>query len=188
MRLATYLAILAAIASFALFAAALNSGSETLPPNHQGDYISIERGPPPSTPWASMTHDGRAVGGIPPAGSGHFVPTPVPPTPTVAPPAPTAEPEYIPPPSETERVETPAYAGDWQSAVCSMPWSCEEALYIIQRESGGNQWAVNSSSGACGLFQLLPCPGTDIAIQIAGAYAKWLDGGGSFHRHWYAFW
>ena len=38
-------------------------------------------------------------------------------------------------------------------------------LYIIERESGGNPGAINSSSGACGLTQLYPCYGG----------AAWLD-------------
>lgn len=29
--------------------------------------------------------------------------------------------------------------------------------WIISKESGGNKYAINASSGACGLFQALPC-------------------------------
>jgi hypothetical protein len=39
------------------------------------------------------------------------------------------------------------YSGTGSSA---MDW-------IVQKESGGNPYAINSSSGACGLFQALPC-------------------------------
>jgi hypothetical protein len=82
----------------------------------------------------------------------------------------------------------PAPSGDWQIAVCSLAWSCSEALYVIAHESGGNMWATNPSSGACGLFQLLPCPGYDLQTQLAGAWAKYVDGGYSFWRHWFQWW
>lgn len=41
--------------------------------------------------------------------------------------------------------------------------------WIIQHESGGNPNNVNSSSGACGLFQKVPCnvPLGDVAAQMA---------------------
>lgn len=118
------------------------------------------------------------------------------PTPTISSdavaeiPVPQATPEPVAPAPEPQPVEQApqeTYYGDWRDAVCSYPWSCSEALYIIERESGGNPEAWNPS-GACGLFQLLPCPGYDLYTQLEGAYAKWLDGGGSFQRHWYNHW
>lgn len=41
--------------------------------------------------------------------------------------------------------------------------------WIIQHESGGDPYAVNPSSGACGLFQRLPCSVSlgDVASQMA---------------------
>jgi hypothetical protein len=47
---------------------------------------------------------------------------------------------------------------------------------IAARESGFNAHAINLSSGACGLWQLYPCPGLqalDPATNAALAYAKW---------------
>jgi hypothetical protein len=52
-------------------------------------------------------------------------------------------------------------------------------LYIIDRESGGDPNAVNSSSGACGLTQLYPCPpgGLDPMTNLRYAYQKYLASG-----------
>jgi len=58
-------------------------------------------------------------------------------------------------------------------------------LYIIDRESGGNPNAINSSSGACGLTQLYPCyggsawldPMTNLRLALqkyqASGFAPW---------------
>ncbi len=82
--------------------------------------------------------------------------------------------------------------------VCAK-WGCDQWTYvdyIVNRESGWNPNALNASSGACGLFQALPCSkmgGTDINTQLnwgmgyiagrygtpAGAYAFWQS------HHWY---
>jgi hypothetical protein len=45
--------------------------------------------------------------------------------------------------------------------------------WIIQHESGGNPNAVNPSSGACGLFQRLPCtvPLGNVEVQMADGLA-----------------
>lgn len=45
--------------------------------------------------------------------------------------------------------------------------------WIIQHESGGNPNAVNASSGACGLFQRLPCdvPLGNVVAQMADGLA-----------------
>ena len=51
---------------------------------------------------------------------------------------------------------------------------------IAYRESHYNAHAVNLSSGACGLWQLYPCPGIaylDPATNAAGAYAKYRASG-----------
>jgi len=51
---------------------------------------------------------------------------------------------------------------------------------IAFRESRWDAHAVNRSSGACGLWQLYPCPGEgalDPAANAAGAYAKWKEAG-----------
>ena len=82
--------------------------------------------------------------------------------------------------------------------VCAK-WGCDQWTYvdyIVNRESGWNPNALNRSSGACGLFQALPCSkmgGTDINNQLnwgmgyianrygtpANAYSFWLA------HHWY---
>lgn len=51
---------------------------------------------------------------------------------------------------------------------------------IAYRESRFNPGAVNSSSGACGLWQLYPCPGSAAFTpsgNAAGAYAKYQASG-----------
>jgi hypothetical protein len=51
---------------------------------------------------------------------------------------------------------------------------------IAWRESGFNPGAVNPSSGACGLWQMFPCPGPEAlnpATNAAMAYAKYAASG-----------
>jgi soluble lytic murein transglycosylase-like protein len=51
---------------------------------------------------------------------------------------------------------------------------------IAARESGFNPGAINSSSGACGLWQMYPCPGSEAlnpATNAAMAYAKYAASG-----------
>lgn len=53
-------------------------------------------------------------------------------------------------------------------------------VVIAYRESHYCPGAVNSSSGACGLWQMYPCPGThalDPATNAAMAYAKYVGSG-----------
>ena len=80
--------------------------------------------------------------------------------------------------------------------ICSYPWPCEEALYVSGMESGLDPNVFNhQGSGACGLFQLLPCACLGVECNVGNAYAKWEDqdliqdnGIGGFERHWYRFW
>lgn len=124
--------------------------------------------------------------------------------------APSARATYIPPtPSPTPSptpTATPAPAGrvtaaasapdDIRAIICSYPWPCEEALFVAGAESGMNPDVWNhQGSGACGLFQLLPCQCIDVECNVERAYAKWDDGDGiigngqgNFERHWYRFW
>lgn len=56
---------------------------------------------------------------------------------------------------------------------------------IAFRESRFNPGAVNSSSGACGLWQMYPCPGPEAlnpATNAAMAYYKFTHGG--LCQHW----
>ena len=62
----------------------------------------------------------------------------------------------------TSSVNTPkAYAMDNLTNDPNVAW-------IIAKESGGNPYAINKSSGACGLFQKLPCnvPLGDVEAQM----------------------
>lgn len=65
-------------------------------------------------------------------------------------------------------------AGFPESAIPTM-------LYYSHRESGNNPRAINSSSGACGLFQLYPCYGgsawLDPATNARMAYSKYQASG-----------
>jgi len=77
---------------------------------------------------------------------------------------------------------------DW---ILSKDWSRTEAEYVADHEGGWDLCQFNTQgSGACGWFQILPCPqyGLTPQGQIEAAYNKWLDGGGSFERHWFRFW
>lgn len=73
----------------------------------------------------------------------------------------------------------------------SVNWNIDEAHYVARHEGGNDLCQFNTTgSGACGWFQLLTCPpaGLTPESQISNAYAKWIDGGGSFERHWYQWW
>ena len=159
---------------------------------------------PTATPWASMLLRGTVTITNP---HGHVgLPATFTPTPTVTPtplPTWTPEPTWTPLPVYPTWTPEPAYVapapassaggggGDWQSIVCSYGWSCSEALYVISHESGGNPNATNPSSGACGLWQLYPCPagGYDVATATAIAWGKYTAcGGGSFECAWYRWW
>lgn len=101
-----------------------------------------------------------------------------------------AKPAIVQPVGDVKQI---AYA-----MVCAK-WGCDQwnyVDYIVGRESGWNPNALNASSGACGLFQALPCSkmgGMEIQNQLnwglgyiagrygtpAGAYAFWQS------HHWY---
>lgn len=97
-------------------------------------------------------------------------------------------------PAKTQ-AQAPMGSGDIASAICALPWPCQEALYVANHESG-IRWVFNlAGSGACGPFQTLPCVGMvvegsgDIDAHLAEAYRKWKAcSGGSFQCHWYNWW
>lgn len=191
------LLLLAALTAGAIGAFILTAASdEQPPPNHAPGVVLQDFYHPSATPWASLLTDDRVEnppGAVIPFTAPTHTPTPTPtPSPTATP-QPTWTPiPYVPPPTEVPAAyEPPAPSGsDWQSIVCSYGWSCSEALNVIAHESGGNPQAVNPSSGACGLWQLYPCPpgGFDVATATALAWAKYVDGGYSFYAHWYRWW
>jgi len=68
-------------------------------------------------------------------------------------------------------------------------WDYDEAMRVVAAEGGDDACQFNTSgSGACGPFQILPCSGLSLEANVASAFAKFRDGGGSFERHWYRFW
>lgn len=108
-----------------------------------------------------------------------------------APSPPAREPVLAPPPPAPTGVE------QWRTLVTK--WfgdRTDEALAVIACESGGNQSAVNSRSGAAGLFQHLPryWPERSAAAGWAAAdiidaeaniaVAAWLSRGGTDWTHW----
>lgn len=65
-----------------------------------------------------------------------------------------------------------------------------ELTIIVNAESGGDLCAVNQGSGASCWIQQLPGGPQffDPVTCMSQGYAKWLDGGRSFWRHWYQWW
>jgi soluble lytic murein transglycosylase-like protein len=85
----------------------------------------------------------------------------------------------------------------WYPLVAGYGWDAEQALAVISCESGGDPGAVNRSSGAAGLLQLLGWSwlarrlfGTgdvlDPAVNVGTGFFLWRDSGGTFRLHWAA--
>lgn len=75
--------------------------------------------------------------------------------------------------------------------ILSVDWPRVDAEYIADHEGGWDLCQFNTQgSGACGWFQLLTCPPDGLTPEgnIRGAYAKYLDGGRDFWRHWLQWW
>ena len=75
--------------------------------------------------------------------------------------------------SDTEAATLLRNAGFPESAISTM-------IGYMHRESGGDPTATNSSSGACGLWQMYPCPGPqalDPQTNANMAYAKYAASG-----------
>jgi len=124
-----------------------------------------------------------------------FTPTPVPPTATPVP--------YVPPRvsaqgSAPQPIATGGCHGhpdryNWQkyAYLVGFPeWVMPELAVIVRSESGGDLCAVNPSSGATCWIQQHPGGSQffDPMLCMSQGYSKWLDGGQSFYRHWYAHW
>lgn len=84
---------------------------------------------------------------------------------------------------------------DWRRYALQVGFPAEvvagaEMGQLITAESGGDLCAVNDFSGAtCWIQQYRGGPQfLDPVTCMSIGYAKWLDGGGSFQRHWYAHW
>ena len=150
--------------------------------------------------WQLPLTGGMPVDGpIEPTATPTASPTPVP----TSTPVPTATPTPVPPPPPTPTAFVPQQLAPATSSTQDLiillsqyPWSVDEALYVISKESNfdPNVWNFEGS-GACGLFQLLPCTCIDIECNIQQAYHKWDDGDGiigngqgNFEKHWYRWW
>lgn len=67
-----------------------------------------------------------------------------------------------------------ANVSQWAELLARYGWDVREALAVLDCESRGDPWALNPSSGACGLFQHLPCEGQgDPETSVARAWAKY---------------
>lgn len=64
--------------------------------------------------------------------------------------------------------------GDW-IANAGIP-DVASANELIRRESGCNPYAVNKSSGACGVAQELPCGKSGCSLGDGACQVKWMNG------------
>lgn len=89
---------------------------------------------------------------------------------------------------------------DWQTYALAAGFPPDvvagsEMANVIHTESGGDLCAVNTSSKAACWAQILSSAGIEQQIAyldptacMSAAYAKWVDGGRDFWRHWYQWW
>jgi hypothetical protein len=121
---------------------------------------------PTATPTATPTP-------VPPT------PTPIPPTLAPAPPRPAVQPAAAAPSGyvyvDRCGASFPAAVARWLDLVSQYDWNHCSALKIINCESGGAEGIYNGSgSGACGLWQHLPCQHNgDGPSSTALAWAKY---------------
>jgi hypothetical protein len=147
-------------------------------------------------PWNQRTATPTSTATNTPTATPTATPTPEPtatPMPTVAPTMPVTPRSAPVQGQDASGRVTVASAGldgvSCMTAAAAYDWPMGEVEYVITHESGHNPFAVNAFSGACGCMQLLPCQGLgDSRTNVAAGYAKWLDGGRSFERHWYRWW
>ncbi len=82
----------------------------------------------------------------------------------------------------------------WRAYASAYDWPLDEVARVVAAESGGDLCAVNAQTGAACWFQILsaepylPRYINDPHYCVAIAYAKWLDGGRNFTKHWYRWW
>lgn len=91
------------------------------------------------------------------------------------------------PPQPTPINDAPVFAASIPELICSYPWPCDQALRVAECESGMRADAVNSYSGAAGVFQVVPYwhswrlqPGEtfmDAAVNVRVAYDLWSEQG-----------
>lgn len=109
---------------------------------------------------------------------------------------PEPEPTRFVPPARGGRRFAPAVER-WRDLVAGYDWDQDQALGVIACESRGDPRAVNPSSGAAGLLQLLGWGALarrlfgsgdvlDPAVNLGTGYHLWRSSGGSFRPHWQA--
>lgn len=86
----------------------------------------------------------------------------------------------------------------WRPLISQYDWDTDTALAVVLCESQGDPGAINPSSGAAGLFQLLGWDRfaarlfgrwvsvLDPSVNARVAYALYLDSGARFSFHWRA--
>ena len=106
-----------------------------------------------------------------------FFSCPVPPPPTL----PSLQGEVAPavaPPAPTEDTGMGNQTTDveqWRGLVSSYFTNVELALCIVKWESGGNPNARNTSSGAAGLFQVMPFWAGDFGISYSSLFDPYVN-------------
>lgn len=78
--------------------------------------------------------------------------------------------------AKASRSATRTDCGDWLDLIGGYDWQVPTACRVMMCESGGDPNAVNRSSNARGLFQILGGP-LDAAENVALAYQMWQDRG-----------
>lgn len=108
-----------------------------------------------------------------------------------------AEPEaaVVPVSTPTPIAEAVATSAPWsiEDIICAHPWPCWEAISVAWCESTHNPGAYNASSGASGLFQVVPYwhswrlrPGESLFDPVVNARIAWeiWSGDGGSWRQW----
>lgn len=119
----------------------------------------------------------QATDTVPPTTEPPATTSTVPPVVTTTTEAPTTTTEPARPAQPVSRGTTRTACGGWYDLVASYDWPVDTACRILLCESNGDADAVNRSSGATGLFQILRGP-TDPADNVALAHDMWA------HRGW----
>ena len=63
---------------------------------------------------------------------------------------------------------------DWMTQAGITDW--DNAIWLINKESGCRPNAINPSSGACGIAQSLPCAKMGCSLQDPVCQLKWMQG------------
>jgi hypothetical protein len=79
---------------------------------------------------------------------------------------------------------------NWIKYASTYDWPLDQVAFIVDLESKGDLCSINSSSGAICWIQQHPGDYIflDPVLCMSQAYSKWVDGGGSWWRHWCRWW